>query len=36
MLLERDEPISVIDDSGVAIGIVNRSNVAAMLQAEQQ
>ena len=36
MLLERDEPISVIDDSGTAIGIVNRSNVAAMLQAEQQ
>jgi glycine betaine/proline transport system ATP-binding protein len=36
MLLERDEPICVIDDSGTAIGIVNRSNVAAMLQAEQQ
>lgn len=36
MLLERDEPISVVDSSGVAIGIVNRSNVASMLQAEQQ
>jgi glycine betaine/proline transport system ATP-binding protein len=36
MLLERDEPISVIDSSGTAIGIVNRNNVASMLQAEQQ
>jgi len=36
MLLERDEPISVIDNTGTAIGIVNRSNVASMLQAEQQ
>ena len=36
MLLERDEPISVIDNTGSAIGIVNRSNVASMLQAEQQ
>ena len=36
MLLERDEPISVIDASGTAIGIVNRNNVASMLQAEQQ
>jgi glycine betaine/proline transport system ATP-binding protein len=36
MLLERDEPISVIDISGTAIGIVSRNNVARMLQAEQQ
>ena len=36
MLLERDEPIAVVDSSGTAIGIVNRSNVASMLQAEQQ
>ena len=36
MLLERDEPISVIDNTDTAIGIVNRSNVASMLQAEQQ
>jgi glycine betaine/proline transport system ATP-binding protein len=36
MLLERDEPISVIDISGTAIGIVSRNNVASMLQAEQQ
>ena len=36
MLLERDEPISVNDNTGTAIGIVNRSNVASMLQAEQQ
>ena len=36
LLLERDEPISVIDASGTAIGIVSRNNVASMLQVEQQ
>mgnify|MGYP000256159483 CR=1 FL=1 len=36
MLLERDEAISIIDESGNAIGVVNRQSVASMLQAEQQ
>ncbi len=36
MLLERDEAISIIDDSGHAIGVVNRQSVASMLEAEQQ
>ena len=36
MLLERDEAISIIDESGKAIGVVNRQSVASMLQAEQQ
>ena len=36
MLLERDEAIQVIDENGTAIGVVNRHNVASMLQAEQQ
>jgi len=35
MLLERDEAISIIDESGVAIGVVNRQSVASMLQSEQ-
>jgi glycine betaine/proline transport system ATP-binding protein len=36
MLLDTDEAIRVVDDNGTTIGVVNRSNVAAMLQAEQQ
>ena len=36
MLLERDEAIHVIDENGTAIGVVNRHNVASMLQAEQR
>jgi glycine betaine/proline transport system ATP-binding protein len=36
MLLERDEAIQVIDETGATIGIVNRHNVASMLQAEQR
>jgi predicted transcriptional regulator len=36
MLLERDEAIQVTDEHGVSIGVVNRHNVASMLQAEQQ
>ena len=36
MLLEQDEPISVVDKNGSSIGVVNRSNVASMLQAEQR
>jgi hypothetical protein len=36
MLLENDQAIRVIDGNGVAIGVVNRHNVASMLQAEQQ
>jgi len=36
MLLENDEAIRVVDDNGTAIGVVNRHNVASMLQAEQQ
>jgi glycine betaine/proline transport system ATP-binding protein len=36
MLLERDEPISVVDANNRVIGVVNRHSVAAILQAEQQ
>jgi len=36
MLLERDEAIRVLDENGTAIGVVNRHNVASMLQAEQR
>jgi glycine betaine/proline transport system ATP-binding protein len=36
MLLENDQAIRVVDANGVAIGVVNRHNVASMLQAEQQ
>ena len=36
MLLERDEAIQVINEYGTAIGVVNRHNVASMLQAEQR
>jgi glycine betaine/proline transport system ATP-binding protein len=36
MLLENDQAIRVVDGNGVAIGVVNRHNVASMLQAEQQ
>ncbi|MEI7966071.1 MAG: glycine betaine/L-proline ABC transporter ATP-binding protein [Actinomycetota bacterium] len=36
MLLERDEPITVVDASNHVIGVVNRHSVAAILQAEQQ
>ena len=36
MLLDSDEAIRVVDDSGATIGVVNRHNVASMLQAEQQ
>jgi predicted transcriptional regulator len=36
MLLEQDEAIQVIDETGTAIGVVNRHNVASMLQAEQR
>lgn len=36
MLLDDDEAIRVVDDNGATIGVVNRHNVAAMLQAEQQ
>jgi glycine betaine/proline transport system ATP-binding protein len=36
MLLDNDEAIRVVDDSGATIGVVNRRNVASMLQAEQQ
>ena len=36
MLLERDEAISIVDESGHMIGVVNRHSVASMLQAEQQ
>jgi glycine betaine/proline transport system ATP-binding protein len=36
MLLDNDEAIRVVDDSGATIGVVNRHNVASMLQAEQQ
>ena len=36
MLLDNDEAIRVVDDHGTAIGVVNRHNVASMLQAEQQ
>ncbi len=36
MLLDNDEAIRVVDDNGATIGVVNRHNVASMLQAEQQ
>ena len=36
MLLERDEAIQVVDENGTSIGVVNRHNVASMLQAEQR
>jgi glycine betaine/proline transport system ATP-binding protein len=36
MLLERDEPITVIDTNNHVIGVVNRHSVAAILQAEQR
>lgn len=36
MLLDRDEVIGVVDETGKHIGIVNRHSVAVMLQAEQQ
>jgi putative methionine-R-sulfoxide reductase with GAF domain len=36
MLLERDEPITVLDANSQAIGVVNRESVANILQAEQK
>ncbi|MFM8902677.1 MAG: ABC transporter ATP-binding protein, partial [Actinomycetota bacterium] len=36
MLLEHDEPITVLDANNQAIGIVNRASVANILQAEQK
>lgn len=36
MLLDNDEAIRVVDGNGATIGVVNRHNVASMLQAEQQ
>jgi len=36
MLLEEDGAIQVIDENGTSIGVVNRHNVASMLQAEQR
>ncbi len=36
MLLERDEPIAVLDATNNAIGVVNRESVAGILQAEQK
>lgn len=36
MLLERDEPITVLDANNQAIGVVNRASVANILQAEQK
>ncbi len=36
MLLEHDEPITVLDANGQAIGVVNRESVANILQAEQK
>jgi len=35
-LLDRDEPIGIIDDSGRHIGVIDRLAVAEMLQAEQR
>lgn len=35
MLLDNDKAIRVVDDNGTTIGVVNRHNVATMLQAEQ-
>ena len=36
MLLDRDEPIAVINDDGSPLGIVDRSSIAAILSAEQR
>jgi glycine betaine/proline transport system ATP-binding protein len=36
MLLERDEPIAVVDTNNLVIGVVNRQSVASILQAEQR
>ena len=36
ILLERDEPITVLDANNQAIGVVNRASVANILQAEQK
>lgn len=36
MLLDNDEPISVVDDVGAMIGVVNRLSVAKLLQDEQR
>jgi CBS-domain-containing membrane protein len=36
MLLERDEPIAVVNDDGSHLGIVDRSSIAAILSAEQR
>jgi len=36
MLLERDEPIAVIDDDGKTLGIVDRTSIANILSAEQR
>lgn len=36
MLLERDEPITVVDIDNLVIGVVNRHSVTAILQAEQR
>ncbi len=36
MLLEHDEPITVVDADNHVIGVVNRHSVAAILQAEQR
>jgi len=36
MLLERDEPITVLDANNNSIGVVNRESVAGILQAEQK
>ncbi len=36
MLLERDEPIAVVDDDGKPLGIVDRTSIANILSAEQR
>ena len=36
MLLDRDEPIPVLDEDGSHLGIVDRSSIAAILSAEQR
>ncbi len=36
MLLDRDEPIAVLDEDGSHLGIVDRSSIAAILSAEQR
>jgi len=36
MLLDRDEPIAVVNDDGSPLGIVDRSSIAAILSAEQR